>query len=111
MLCLVWSDETVRKTLSGVIHVTDLYQAVMLWLGRRYLTKFKGVDSAILYDEQVLSCLELQFLKEIANTGFIAGQLAIDNVLLSNALSQEKYSSLTIADVDQYGLLKPEGMG
>ncbi|OGT67564.1 MAG: hypothetical protein A3J38_03450 [Gammaproteobacteria bacterium RIFCSPHIGHO2_12_FULL_45_9] len=111
ILCLVWADDTVRQKLTGALRLTDLYQAIILWLGKRYLTRYKPADAALLYDEHVWHITELQFLKEIAYSGFQTGQLAIDKKLLSSLLMREQYSELTIAEVDQYGLLKPEGDG
>ena len=111
ILCLVWSDENVRKAFSDVFHVTDLYQAVILWLGRRYLTKFKGMMNENLYDECVQACLELKFLRTVAYEGFLSGQLMIDKKLLGPTLSHADYADLTITDIHRYGLLRSEGDG
>ena len=116
MMCLIWQDKSVREKLAGEeFTLNTLYQQMIIWLGKRYLSKFadggKGEDVTNYSDGQILASDELNFLKDLAFDGFIKGQLIIESNLIKEELRKEQHKALKIAEVNKYGLLRAEGEG
>ena len=123
MLCLIWSDEKIREKFKGKFHITNLYQEVMFWLGKRYVKKFSDEESMVhlkkyrtdqeMSESQVLSLEEARLTTEVAYYSFCEkkSRLAVNPSLIQKLIDDNpRYKELTVVMLDKYGLLKPDGI-
>lgn len=119
MLSLIWHDEDVRERFSGdELAAGQLYEEMIIWLGKRYLHKFKADDIKLslqdikeLNNEQVYALPVIKFLEDVARSAFTSseGKLAIEGSLIDGTLKSYPLEKLTIGGVHKYGILRPEG--
>ena len=119
LLCIVWRDPEIRERLQKQtgedLKLGELYQELVVWLGKRYMKKFKDANHDNLDEQFILSHPVVKTLKEVAYTNFtgagkeqVAGTLGIAGKdVVREALKQ----ATTIESVYQYGLLRAEGRG
>ncbi len=121
MLSLIWSNPGTKDKFTREFRITDLYQEVILWLGKRYINKFRNENHMVhlkkftslssiqeITDNDILSLEEVKFLKKVAYKSFVSSdKLAVSFALVEK--TKESYKQLLIDMVDKYGLLRPEG--
>jgi hypothetical protein len=69
MLCMIWTPQVATK-FQGTLRVTDLYSEVVFWLGKKYLEKFYSKNPQGVFEEEVMSLPEIEFLKSISYDWF-----------------------------------------
>ena len=121
LLCIVWKDPATREKLQKQagedLKLGELYEELVVWLGKRYMSKFEGENPEELPDQFILKHHPIvKTLKEVAYTSFTgagkeqaAGTLGIAGEYIANtALGQ---LDTDIDKVYQFGLLRAEGGG
>ena len=117
LLCIIWQDEEFREKLQAQsgedLKLGELYEALVVWLGKRYMKKFQDRDHENLTEEIILSHPVVKTLKEVAYTSFTgegkeqaAGTLGIAGAYIANTAEKQETK---IESVYQYGLLRAEG--
>ena len=123
LLCIIWKDpafrEIVKEQTGEDLKLGELYQALVVWLGKRYMKKFQDRDHTTLTEEFILKHHPVvKTLKEVAYTSFTgagkeqaAGTLGIAGEDIANAALEQPDADIDIDKVYQYGLLRAEGRG
>ena len=123
LLCIVWRDPEIREKLQKQtgedLKLGELYEALVVWLGKRYMDKSEGRDHTTLTEEFILKDHPVvKTLKEVAYTSFTgenkeqaAGTLGIAGEYIANAALRQPDAGIDIDKVYQYGLLRAEGGG
>lgn len=106
LISLIWSDNGFREkfTNGSDFNIGQLYHEVILWLGKRYLTKVEGVDPSQLLKGNILEREELKFLTKVAHQSFTETGKLVTNEVVSNNIGK-----LNLPKVIKFGLLRPEG--
>ncbi|WPX96366.1 NACHT domain-containing protein [Candidatus Bandiella euplotis] len=107
MICLVSSDLEVMAKFKGYFNTGELYEGVVVWLGKRYLHKFQKDDLEDLNFERILNLDELKVLKTAAHDKFIINKLMIPGNDIDR-LAHEVNNKLGIRQLNKFGLLKAE---
>ena len=121
LLCIIWKDpdfrEIVKEQTGEDLKLGELYQALVVWLGKRYMKKFEDRDHENITEEIILSHPVIKTLKEVAYTSFTgagkehaAGTLGIAGAYIANTAEKQE-TKTKIESVYQYGLLRAEGIG
>ena len=118
LLCIIWQDEEVREKLQAQsgedLKLGELYEELVVWLGKRYMSKFEGENPEELPDQFILREHPIvKTLKEVAYRSFTgegkdqsAGTLGIAGDRIDNTARGQ---GTKIEPVYQYGLLRAEG--
>jgi HEAT repeat protein len=105
MACLVSTDPDFSRTFSGDFNIGQLYEAVIVWLGKRYVSKFQGKDASQFVAGRVFAMDEVKTLGHIAYEALKDGQLSMRGEKIDTFTV---HKDLTLSDVIKYGLLKVE---
>ena len=123
LLCIIWKNiwkdpairERLQKRVGEDLKLGELYQKLVVWLGKRYMKKFEGRNHKNLTEEIILHHPVVKTLKEVAYTNFTgegkeqaAGTLGIKGEYIANTAEKQKTK---LESVYQYGLLRVEGRG
>lgn len=104
LICSLWSntDWSETKTLT----ITALYDSIVEWLCRRYLTK-QNTDVQMTKDDVYAECQkELEFLETLAFKGMENNTIILRKGLLQKVLKETEYSSKHYARLLSIGILK-----
>ncbi|CAF3157624.1 unnamed protein product [Rotaria sp. Silwood2] len=104
LICSLWSDTdwSERKTLT----MTALYDSIIEWLCRRYLTK-QNTDIQMTKEDIYADChKELAFLETLAFKGMENNTIILRKELLQKVLNETEYSSKHYARLLNIGILK-----
>lgn len=113
MICLLATDPTILRRFAGEFNIGQLYEGVVVWLGKRYLTKFKEkeakdtLDAIDIVDERILHLEELSVLEQAAYQEFKVNKTNIPGRKI-DALARTTNPRLGIRQVNKYGLIKPD---
>lgn len=116
----IWSDPHARSRFDQNFKVGTLYQQIVVWLGKRYLLKFKvdtpmmilpGGEAAV-SEQAVLSTKEVLFQLSVAYGAFNSGSeqwYQVSSLMVRHTLNSMKFldKEAAIGDVCKYGLLRP----
>ncbi|KHO03484.1 N-acetylglucosamine kinase [Rickettsia felis] len=115
LICLVWSDKDIRdkfqKSSDEDFNISQLYQEVVIWLGKKYFQKFENERIVNITDGQILSTPELQFLQEIAFEALVNTGKLVTHQLIKAKLDDKNFKTLNIEKINKLGLLKAEETG
>ncbi|AAY61704.1 Predicted NTPase [Rickettsia felis URRWXCal2] len=115
LICLVWSDKDIRdkfqKNSDEDFNISQLYQEVVIWLGKKYFQKFENERIVNITDGQILSTPELQFLQEIAFEALVNTGKLVTHQLIKAKLDDKNFKTLNIEKINKLGLLKAEETG
>jgi len=115
LICLVWSDKDIRdkfqKNNNEDFNISQLYQEVVIWLGKKYFQKFENKRIVNITDEQILYTPEFQFLQEIAFEALVATGKLVTHQLIKAKLNDKDFTILNIEKINKLGLLRAEGTG
>lgn len=115
LICLVWNDKDIRdkfqKNSDEDFNISQLYNEVVIWLGKKYFQKFENKRIVNITDEQILSTPELQFLQEIAFEALVNTGKLVTRQLIKAKLNDKDFTILNIEKINKLGLLKAEGTG
>ena len=123
LLCIVWRDPKIRERLQKQtgedLKLGELYEELVVWLGKRYMKKFEDRDHTTLTEEFILKHHPVvKTLKEVAYTSFTgegkeqsAGTLGIAGGYIADTALEQPDADIDIDKVYQYGLLRAEGIG
>ena len=118
LLCIVWKDPAIREKLQAQsgedLKLGELYEELVVWLGKRYMSKFEGENPEELPDQFILRKHPIvKTLKEVAYTSFTgegkeqaAGTLGIKGEYIANTAEKQETK---LESVYQYGLLRAAG--
>jgi hypothetical protein len=108
LMCIVWTP-AMRDRFEARFRLIDLYEEVVLWLGRRYMRRCgRDVNESTL-EVDVLETDVMRYLMELAYDGLSHGALRLDKDAMLRA--KRKYTALDMKGVYDFGLLRPEGGG
>jgi len=109
MLCLIVSDQKSMTEFHGDFNSGTLYQEAIIWLGKRYETKYiKDLQLKDLSANAVFNLKELLVLRDIAYTEFKQGRINIDGSVIDDISSQLISEPGAIKKVYNFGLLRTE---
>ncbi|WP_233466349.1 NACHT domain-containing protein [Rickettsia tamurae] len=115
LICLVWEDKDIRdkfqKNNQEDFNISQLYNEVVIWLGKKYFQKFENERIVNITDGQILSTPELQFLQEIAFEALVNTGKLVTHQLIKAKLDDKNFKTLNIEKINKLGLLKAEGTG
>lgn len=105
MVCLISNDPSFGKKFAGDFNIGLLYEEMILWLGKRYVTKFQGKDVNDLTLERIYHLDELKILVQVAYEAFKRNKVAIEGEFIDHYACQV---GPTIKDVYKLGLLRAD---
>jgi predicted NACHT family NTPase len=113
MICLIATDPNILRRFEGDFNVGQLYEGVVVWLGKRYLIKFKEkeardtLDAIDIVDERILHLEELSVLEQAAYQEFKINRTLVSGKKV-DTLARNINPRLGIRQVNKYGLIKPD---
>ena len=105
MICLISTDPDFSRKFSGDFNIGQLYEEVIVWLGKRYESKFHGKDIKQIVADRVFELDELKALGLVAYEAFKGGQLSLPGTFIDQH-ARNTDEKLTLTDIIQYGLLR-----
>ncbi|CAF1324395.1 unnamed protein product [Rotaria sordida] len=106
LICSVWSDIDWSKTTK--LTLTILYDEIIEWICRRYLTKTKHIKTDFMTRQDIyVSCqLELTFLETLAFHGMENNTIILRKELLESILNETRSSLKSYSQILNLGILK-----
>ncbi len=108
MICLVSASPGFVGKFSGDFSMGQLYKEVLVWLGKRYMIKFRDKNVKEVDSDDVFELDEVKVLGRIAYKAFKKGELSMKGEDIKKHIRKAN-KDLQLSDVLKFGLLKTDG--